>query len=108
LDHRDEESFAFAIFWRAAAEPVLNGFGINSSLASLPLTLKALDSPGFRRRVRAWVPDWLRNPEAIKRFQGQRKRGQAAVNAKPIQHRLSAARQKSRRRTLFVTMIQMG
>ena len=36
-------------FWRAAAEPVMNGFGINSSLASLPLTLKALDSLGISK-----------------------------------------------------------
>ena len=36
-------------FFKAAAEPVMNGFGINSSLASLPLTLKALDSLGISK-----------------------------------------------------------
>ena len=36
-------------FWRAAAEPVMNAFGINSSLASLPLTLKALDGLGISK-----------------------------------------------------------
>ena len=36
-------------FWKAAAEPVMNAFGINSSLASLPLTLKALDSLGISK-----------------------------------------------------------
>jgi Na+/H+-dicarboxylate symporter len=40
-------------FWRAAREPVIYAFGINSSLATLPLTLKALDklrvSPGSAR-----------------------------------------------------------
>lgn len=30
-------------FWRAALEPALYAFGINSSLATLPMTLKALD-----------------------------------------------------------------
>ncbi|MEI7984818.1 MAG: dicarboxylate/amino acid:cation symporter [Armatimonadota bacterium] len=36
-------------FWQAAAEPVTNAFGINSSLASLPLTLKALDKLGISK-----------------------------------------------------------
>ena len=31
-------------FWREAMTPCLNAFGINSSLATLPLTLKALDN----------------------------------------------------------------
>lgn len=33
-------------FWREAREPVVHGFGINSSLATLPFTLKALDRLG--------------------------------------------------------------
>jgi DAACS family dicarboxylate/amino acid:cation (Na+ or H+) symporter len=40
-------------FWRAAREPVVYAFGVNSSLATLPLTLRALDdlgvSPGAAR-----------------------------------------------------------
>ena len=40
-------------FWKAAREPVVYAFGINSSLATLPVTLKALDelgvSPGAAR-----------------------------------------------------------
>lgn len=40
-------------FWRAAREPVVYAFGINSSLATLPVTLQALDelgvSPGSAR-----------------------------------------------------------
>lgn len=31
-------------FWKEASAPCLNAFGINSSLATLPLTLKALDN----------------------------------------------------------------
>lgn len=42
-----------ARFWRAAREPVVYAFGINSSLATLPVTLQALDrlgvSPGSAR-----------------------------------------------------------
>lgn len=33
-------------FWRAAIEPVLHGFGINSSLVTLPLTLDAIKRLG--------------------------------------------------------------
>ena len=36
-------------FWREALPPMLNGFGINSSLANLPLTLKALDRLGISK-----------------------------------------------------------
>jgi Na+/H+-dicarboxylate symporter len=40
-------------FWKAAREPVVYGFGINSSLATLPVTLQALEdlkvSPGAAR-----------------------------------------------------------
>lgn len=36
-------------FWTEAREPVLNGFGVNSSLATLPLTLTALDRLGVSR-----------------------------------------------------------
>ncbi|MBI1333870.1 MAG: cation:dicarboxylase symporter family transporter [Armatimonadetes bacterium] len=36
-------------FWREATPPVLNAFGINSSLATLPLTLKALDNLGISK-----------------------------------------------------------
>jgi DAACS family dicarboxylate/amino acid:cation (Na+ or H+) symporter len=36
-------------FWSEAREPVLNGFGVNSSLATLPLTLRALDRLGVSR-----------------------------------------------------------
>jgi Na+/H+-dicarboxylate symporter len=36
-------------FWSAALEPVTNAFGINSSLATLPLTLKALDKLGISK-----------------------------------------------------------
>jgi Na+/H+-dicarboxylate symporter len=43
----------FRRFWAAAREPVIYAFGINSSLATLPATLKALDklgvSPGSAR-----------------------------------------------------------
>ncbi len=43
----------FRRFWQAAREPVIYSFGINSSLATLPSTLKALDklgvSPGAAR-----------------------------------------------------------
>jgi len=34
------------LFWKHALEPVLHGFGINSSLATLPVTLKALKDLG--------------------------------------------------------------
>ncbi len=37
---------AWGVFWKEAKEPVIHGFGINSSLATLPLTLKALDRLG--------------------------------------------------------------
>lgn len=37
-------------FWTEAREPVLNGFGVNSSLATLPLTLSALDRLGVSRQ----------------------------------------------------------
>ncbi|MBM4341921.1 MAG: dicarboxylate/amino acid:cation symporter [Deltaproteobacteria bacterium] len=33
-------------FWRAARDPVVYAFGVNSSLATLPMTLKALDDIG--------------------------------------------------------------
>jgi DAACS family dicarboxylate/amino acid:cation (Na+ or H+) symporter len=33
-------------FWQTASESLFNAFGVNSSLASLPLTLKALDKLG--------------------------------------------------------------
>ncbi len=33
-------------FWRAARDPVVYAFGVNSSLATLPMTLKALDEIG--------------------------------------------------------------
>lgn len=36
----------FKAFWKEAATPLFNAFGINSSLATLPLTLKALDNLG--------------------------------------------------------------
>jgi len=36
-------------FWSAAREPVVTALGTNSSLATLPLTLKALDSLGVSR-----------------------------------------------------------
>lgn len=36
-------------FWKAAWSPVLYSFGVNSSLATLPLTLKALDSLGVSK-----------------------------------------------------------
>lgn len=36
-------------FWRAAAAPIFNAFGVNSSLATLPLTLKALDGLGISK-----------------------------------------------------------
>lgn len=39
----------FKPFWREAAAPLFNAFGINSSLATLPLTLKALDNLGVRK-----------------------------------------------------------
>lgn len=38
-------------FWRLALEPVLYAFGVNSSLAALPLTLRALDRLGISRRA---------------------------------------------------------
>ncbi len=45
--------FGLKEFWRAAREPVVYSFGINSSLATLPATLKALDklkvTPGSAR-----------------------------------------------------------
>lgn len=37
-------------FWKAAKEPVLYAFGVNSSLATLPLTLKALKDLGVSDR----------------------------------------------------------
>jgi len=40
---------SFRDFWREAATPVFNAFGINSSLATLPLTLKALDKLGISK-----------------------------------------------------------
>lgn len=36
-------------FWRAAREPAIYALGTNSSLATLPVTLKALDELGVRR-----------------------------------------------------------
>lgn len=36
-------------FWRAAREPAIYALGTNSSLATLPVTLKALDDLGVRR-----------------------------------------------------------
>ena len=39
----------FKPFWREATAPLLNAFGINSSLATLPLTLKALDNMGVSK-----------------------------------------------------------
>ena len=36
-------------YWAAASEPLLFSFGINSSLATLPLTLKALDKLGVSK-----------------------------------------------------------
>ena len=51
-------------FFKAAVEPVMNGFGINSSLASLPLTLKALDSLGISKessRIGACIGTNLNN-----------------------------------------------
>ncbi len=41
--------WALSKFWKAAREPVLFGVGCNSSLATLPLTLKALDSLGVSK-----------------------------------------------------------
>ena len=38
-----------AVFWREAREPVIYAAGANSSLATLPLTLAALDRLGVRR-----------------------------------------------------------
>jgi Na+/H+-dicarboxylate symporter len=38
-------------FWRQAREPVLYSFGVNSSLATLPLTLKALKNLGVSSRA---------------------------------------------------------
>lgn len=40
-------------FWEIAREPVIYAFGANSSLATLPLTLKALDRLGVRRESSA-------------------------------------------------------
>ncbi len=39
----------FKPFWKEAAAPLFNAFGINSSLATLPLTLKALDNMGVSK-----------------------------------------------------------
>jgi Na+/H+-dicarboxylate symporter len=36
-------------FWKEALTPLMNAFGVNSSLASLPLTLKALDRLGVSK-----------------------------------------------------------
>lgn len=36
-------------FWRAAREPVVYAFGVNSSLATLPVTLRALDEIGVSK-----------------------------------------------------------
>lgn len=36
-------------FWKAASAPSLYSFGVNSSLATLPLTLKSLDSLGISK-----------------------------------------------------------
>jgi DAACS family dicarboxylate/amino acid:cation (Na+ or H+) symporter len=36
-------------FWRAAREPAIYALGTNSSLATLPVTLKALDELGVRK-----------------------------------------------------------
>lgn len=38
-------------FWHAARIPISYAFGVNSSLATLPLTLKALDDLGVSRRA---------------------------------------------------------
>lgn len=38
-------------FWRYAIEPVVYAFGVNSSLVTLPLTLRALDQLGISRRA---------------------------------------------------------
>jgi Na+/H+-dicarboxylate symporter len=38
-------------FWSAVKEPVMYGLGCNSSLATLPVTLKALDNLGISRRA---------------------------------------------------------
>jgi DAACS family dicarboxylate/amino acid:cation (Na+ or H+) symporter len=40
---------SLAAFWRLAVEPVSYAFGVNSSLVSLPVTLKALDRLGVHR-----------------------------------------------------------
>ncbi len=42
-----------ARFWRAAREPVIYAMGTNSSLATLPVTLRALDALGVRRSASA-------------------------------------------------------
>ncbi len=42
-----------ARFWRAAREPVIYAMGTNSSLATLPLTLRALDRLGVSRSASA-------------------------------------------------------
>jgi DAACS family dicarboxylate/amino acid:cation (Na+ or H+) symporter len=39
----------FREFWHEASVPLFNAFGINSSLATLPLTLKALDNLGVSK-----------------------------------------------------------
>lgn len=38
-------------FWRAALEPIVCAFSVNSSLVALPLTLRALDTLGISRRA---------------------------------------------------------
>lgn len=45
--------YSLARFWRAAREPVVCALGTNSSLATLPLTLKALDRLGVSRSASA-------------------------------------------------------
>jgi DAACS family dicarboxylate/amino acid:cation (Na+ or H+) symporter len=42
-----------ATFWRAAREPVVVAMGTNSSLATLPVTLRALDKLGVSREASA-------------------------------------------------------
>lgn len=51
-------------FWNAAREPIVHGFGTNSSLATLPLTLGALESLGVSKsssRLGACVATNLNN-----------------------------------------------
>lgn len=38
-------------FWKAARIPVLNAFGVNSSLATLPLTLRAAEDLGISKKA---------------------------------------------------------